>query len=239
MGRIAPRRKQSVWDIQQLWQSCRQYVGQRQHRRADTDNQAERVREEEIPVTPQERPPSLLSRVWCMPDSFRWMDPLPSFHRRGILIVLFLLFVVLLWPNSPATTQTAPRAVDVPLSARSVPMQAQLVDNAATPSPQSTPQTPPTAAAPSAPAARWQTYQIAQGQTLAQLFRDNDLPVGDVFAMAQVEGPGKPLSTLHIGQQVRLQRNAAGMVSALEIDMPDGQTALFIRQQDGTFIRNR
>ncbi len=43
---------------------------------------------------------------------------------------------------------------------------------------------------------QWRTYRIESGKTLAQLFRDHGLPATDVYAMAQVEGAGKPLSTL-------------------------------------------
>ncbi|STL28319.1 cell envelope opacity-associated protein [Escherichia coli] len=35
---------------------------------------------------------------------------------------------------------------------------------------------------------------------MAQLFRDHGLPATDVYAMAQVEGAGKPLSNLQNGQ---------------------------------------
>ncbi|MGL9721581.1 LysM-like peptidoglycan-binding domain-containing protein [Symbiopectobacterium sp.] len=90
---------------------------------------------------------------------------------------------------------------------------------------------------PAAPA--WQTYPIAAGQTLAQLFRDNNLPVNDVFAMAQVEGRDKPLSNLRAGQQVKLRLNAQGMVSELEIETADGQRVHFTRQSDGVFLRTR
>lgn len=169
--------------------------------------------------------PSWLNTLWHMPDNFSWMDPLPYFHRRCIFIVLGLLLLVLLWPG-PAPAPAIPRLVDVPLS-QHAPIQAQLV------SPVDTPTQPP----PPAPEANWHTYQIASGQTLAQLFRDNNLPVNDVFAMAQVEGQGKPLSNLRTGQSIRLQRNAQGIVTQLATDTPDGKPVLFARQQDGSFIR--
>ncbi|WP_277602563.1 LysM-like peptidoglycan-binding domain-containing protein, partial [Citrobacter freundii] len=38
---------------------------------------------------------------------------------------------------------------------------------------------------------------------LAQVFRDHNLPPTDVYAMAQVEGAGKPLSNLKDGQMVQ------------------------------------
>jgi cell envelope opacity-associated protein A len=38
--------------------------------------------------------------------------------------------------------------------------------------------------------------------------RDNNLPVNEVFAMAQVEGNDKPLSNMKTGQEVRIERDA-------------------------------
>jgi cell envelope opacity-associated protein A len=34
---------------------------------------------------------------------------------------------------------------------------------------------------------QWRTYRIESGKTLAQLFRDHNLPPTDVYAMAQVK----------------------------------------------------
>ena len=84
----------------------------------------------------------------------------------------------------------------------------------------------------------WRTYQVEAGKTLAQLFRDNNLPPTDVYAMAQVEGAGKPLSTLKNGQKVQIRKNANGVVTGLTIESDNGQV-LFTRQADGSFIRAR
>ena len=84
----------------------------------------------------------------------------------------------------------------------------------------------------------WHTYQVEAGKTLAQLFRDNNLPATDVYAMAQVEGSGKPLSSLKNGQKVQIRKNANGVVTGLTIESDNGQV-LFTRQPDGSFIRAR
>ena len=84
----------------------------------------------------------------------------------------------------------------------------------------------------------WRTYQVEAGKTLAQLFRDNNLPPTDVYAMAQVEGAGKPLSNLKNGQKVQIRKNANGVVTGLTIESDNGQV-LFTRQADGSFIRAR
>ena len=56
--------------------------------------------------------------------------------------------------------------------------------------------------------------------------------------MAQVEGAGKPLSTLKNGQKVQIRKNANGVVTGLTIESDNGQV-LFTRQADGSFIRAR
>lgn len=86
---------------------------------------------------------------------------------------------------------------------------------------------------------QWRTYRIESGKTLAQLFRDHGLPATDVYAMAQVEGAGKPLSTLQSGQTVQIRQNASGVVTGLTIDTGNGQQVLFTRQSNGSFVRAR
>ncbi|MGL9736164.1 MAG: LysM-like peptidoglycan-binding domain-containing protein [Symbiopectobacterium sp.] len=166
----------------------------------------------------------LLRGLWHHPDSYHWMDPLPAFHRRAILIAFVLLLIALLWPYSPPTSRTPSSAIPITLN-ESAPMHGNLADSS------------PAPVEPAAPA--WQTYPIAAGQTLAQLFRENNLPVNDVFAIAHVEGRDKPLSNLRAGQQVKLRLNRQGMVSELEIETADGQRVHFTRQSDGVFLRTR
>ncbi|MDU3303623.1 MAG: LysM-like peptidoglycan-binding domain-containing protein, partial [Enterobacter ludwigii] len=86
---------------------------------------------------------------------------------------------------------------------------------------------------------QWRSYRVEPGKTLAQLFRDHNLPPTDVYAMAQVEGAGKPLSNLQNGQLVQIRQNASGVVTGLTIDTGNGQQVLFTRQPDGSFIRAR
>jgi len=80
-------------------------------------------------------------------------------------------------------------------------------------------------------------FRIAEGQTLAQLFRQHDLPVADVFAMAQAEGDDKPLSNLHAGQQVSIAQNAQGIVVELDIETATNSRIRFLRQSDGSYVR--
>ncbi len=253
MGRIAPRRRKNTRVYQPLlhaWLSIRQKVLP-ETKNADDQNlmsevsvsehisPAEDIASTENNVSPQTAAAvaqekgikGLLLKIWHLPDSFEWMEPLPLFHRRWVIIATTVLLLALLWPASRDNTNNT-----FPVSAPStdVPLQAQLQGNLDAPP-------PPTVASPQIPPLQgnWQSYQIQSGKTLAQLFRDNNLPVNEVFAMAQVEGNDKPLSNLKAGQEVKIMLDAEGVVAALAIESTNSTEALFTRQNDGSYRRER
>jgi len=228
MGRIAPRRRKTTRVYQPL---LRTWLNLSQRLKPGTAPKTE------LPETPEEtdlQPPApngkvqqlkaLWLKVWHLPDSFHWMEPLPYFHRRWVIVFGTILLLSLLWPYSD---DRASRQFPVTQQENSIPLQAELMGN----NPQRT------AAQPAND--NWQRYQIQAGQTLAQLFRDNSLPVSDVFAMAQVEGSDKPLSNLKAGQEVRIERGANGVIIALSVTATDNSEVLFRRQADGSYRRLR
>lgn len=171
-----------------------------------------------------------LEKVWHAPDNFRFMDPLPPMHRRGIIIAAIVLVVGFLLPsddtpNAPVVTreaqldiqsQSQPPTEEQPQITQTQPFQPDSgIDN------------------------QWRSYRVEPGKTMAQLFRDHGLPATDVYAMAQVEGADKPLSNLQNGQMVKIRQNASGVVTGLTIDTGNNQQVLFTRQPDGSFIRAR
>ncbi|MDV0513142.1 LysM-like peptidoglycan-binding domain-containing protein [Citrobacter portucalensis] len=202
-----------------------------------------------------------LAKIWHAPDNFRIMDPLPPMHRRGIIIAAIVLVIGFLLPSSDTSdTPVVTRTAQLDLQSQSQPpteaqLQAQLVPPQndpgqvapVAPEPiqegepdaqpqvqQSQPQTQP-----SGIDQQWRSYRVDSGKTLAQVFRDHNLPPTDVYAMAQVEGAGKPLSNLKDGQMVQIRQNANGVVTGLTIDTGNGQQVLFTRQPNGSFIRAR
>ncbi|HGW6105152.1 TPA: LysM-like peptidoglycan-binding domain-containing protein [Citrobacter werkmanii] len=206
-----------------------------------------------------------LAKIWHAPDNFRIMDPLPPMHRRGIIAGAIVLVIGFLLPSSdtsdaPVVTRTA----QLDLQSQSQPpteaqLQAQLVapqndpgqvapvapepiqegePDAQPQAQQSQPQTQPFQPD-SGIDQQWRSYRVDSGKTLAQVFRDHNLPPTDVYAMAQVEGAGKPLSNLKDGQMVQIRQNANGVVTGLTIDTGNGQQVLFTRQPNGSFIRAR
>lgn len=205
------------------------------------------------------------AKIWHAPDNFRIMDPLPPMHRRGIIIAAIVLVIGFLLPSSDTSdTPVVTRTAQLDLQSQSQPpteaqLQAQLVP----------PQNDPGEVAPVAPEPiregepdaqpqvqqsqpqtqpfqqdsgidqQWRSYRVDSGKTLAQVFRDHNLPPTDVYAMAQVEGAGKPLSNLKDGQMIQIRQNANGVVTGLTIDTGNGQQVLFTRQPNGSFIRAR
>lgn len=205
----------------------------------------------------------LLEKLWHAPDNLRILDPLPLAHRRGVIIAALVVVIGFLLPSaddSPPTPVSRTAQLDFQSQSQptpqpdSQPLHAQLVtpsndlDQVAPVEPEPVQEEQPTeqAAPPrtqqpyqeNRSSSEWRTYQVEAGKTLAQLFRDNNLPPTDVYAMAQVEGAGKPLSTLKNGQKVQIRKNANGMVTGLTIESDNGQV-LFTRQADGSFIRAR
>ncbi|MGP6379192.1 LysM-like peptidoglycan-binding domain-containing protein [Yersinia bercovieri] len=254
MGRIAPRRRKSNRIYQPLlhtWLTIRQKilpdpkVADDQSLMSEVSASEQTAPAEDIAATENSVTPEavatatpeagikgLLLKIWHLPDSFQWMEPLPLFHRRWIIIVTAVLLLALLWPVSRDNTD---RSFHISAPSTDVPLQAQLQDNLDAPP-------PPTVAPPVTPntlQGEWQSYQIQSGKTLAQLFRDNNLPVNEVFAMAQVEGSDKPLSNLKAGQEVKIMLDAQGVVAALAIETTANTEVLFTRQSDGSYRRDR
>lgn len=187
-----------------------------------------------------------LIKIWHAPEHFRILDPLPPAHRRGIIVSVVVISVCFLWPDDSPPPK--PQVITLNSEA-ALPLQANLVvpsydstENNHVSESQPITQAPPAEAAlqNSDDEGQWRTYQIAPGQTMAQLFRDNNLPPTDVYAMAQVEGSDKALSNLQAGQTVRIRENEDGVVIGLSIENEkDNKQVHFTRQQDGSFRLGR
>ncbi|WP_283602465.1 OapA family protein [Serratia proteamaculans] len=224
MGRISPRRRKTTRVYQPLLRTWLNFS-----QRLKPGSAPEAVEDPDSEQPPEkgkgQNIKALLLKIWHLPDGFGWMEPLPYFHRRWTLIFGIILLLALLWPYS---SQNSGQPFPVTQQDNSVPLRADLQNDAQQ---QHAPE--------AEPAGNWQRYQIQPGQTLAQLFRDNNLPVNEVFAMAQVEGNDKPLSNMKAGQEVRIERDTNGVITALSVTTADNSQVLFRRQADGSYRRER
>ena len=210
---------------------------------------------------------STLEKIWHAPDHFRLMDPLPPMHRRGIIAGALLVVIGVLLPSEDnGSSVQSSREANLDLQSQSqssgnqavplppitntppvndadqvAPVAPEPIQDEQPDQPQQQTASQPYQEPQSTPGIeqQWRTYRIESGKTLAQLFRDHNLPPTDVYAMAQVEGAGKPQSSLQTGQTVQIRQNASGVVTGLTIDTGGGQQVLFTRQSNGSFIRVR
>ena len=84
----------------------------------------------------------------------------------------------------------------------------------------------------------WQEYLVKQGDTLAQVFRNNDLPLSDLNALVRIEGSDKPLSQIRKGQLVRFKLAETGQLDILQLEKGD-TSVMFFRLSDGGFGRSK
>lgn len=188
------------------------------------------------------------------------MGKFPGLHRRAILVIAIVLLAVFFWPTSENTSeppQPSSSTHDLPVPIASTndpayqtpipqtqdslnadPAVSPSIEDPTTNDPEGNiTQTAPQQNTQSTPEQTWQTYTIKEGQTLAQLFRDNQLPVNDAFSMAKSEGQQKSLSQLRSGQTIRLQRNPQGDVDMLEVTNNAGTVITYTRLSDGSYYR--
>lgn len=85
---------------------------------------------------------------------------------------------------------------------------------------------------------QWKEYSVKQGDTLAQVFRNNDLPLSDLNALVKIEGQDKPLSRIKKGQLVRFKLAETGQLDILQLEK-SGDSVMFFRLSDGGFGRSK
>ncbi|MCD9546625.1 lysine transporter LysM [Photobacterium carnosum] len=82
----------------------------------------------------------------------------------------------------------------------------------------------------------WYSYKVPAGDTLANIFRNKGLPLGDLYAIAKVEGAGKPISRIQAGQTLRYRQNSRGEINGLQI-LGNGVSASYTVNANGRFYR--
>ncbi|MDF2153184.1 LysM-like peptidoglycan-binding domain-containing protein [Vibrio sp. CAU 1672] len=151
---------------------------------------------------------------------------LPKFHQRALMILVPVLTILLLIPartpestrgESPSAQETQRVAVQLDATSLSEQSSAQVAVQKSN---------------------QWQEYQVKNGDTLAQVFRNNQLSMGDLNALVKIEGRDKPLSQIRQGQLIRFKLTEDGQLDMLQLEK-SGNSVMFFRLSDGTFGRNK
>ena len=147
---------------------------------------------------------------------------LPKLHQRALMVlspILVLLLVVPFPQTSEKTPEADPQRVTIDINTQSLSEQGDA---------QSQPLL----------SQEWEEYQVKNGDTLAQVFRANNLPMSDLNALVKIEGSDKPLSRIKAGQLVRFKLSKDGSLDILQLEKST-QSVMFFRLSDGGFGRSK
>ncbi|WP_261816546.1 LysM-like peptidoglycan-binding domain-containing protein [Vibrio gallicus] len=162
--------------------------------------------------------------------------PLPKFHRRALMILVPITIIAILSPlpkKISAVKQEATvlnQRVSVPINNQGLSEQQDLLAGSTTQQPGTVVHTPVSQ--------QWIEYKVKTGDTLANVFRNNDLSMSALNALAKIEGPDKPLSQIRQGQLVRFKRNNQGQLDILQLENGN-DSIMFFRLSDGSFGRSK
>ncbi|MEZ8168651.1 LysM-like peptidoglycan-binding domain-containing protein [Vibrio tasmaniensis 1F-187] len=146
---------------------------------------------------------------------------LPKLHQKLLMVISPIILILLFTPLPEPKVDNAPATSRVELEINTVGLSEQ--KNAKSNSSELT---------------SWQEYLVKQGDTLAQVFRNNDLPLSDLNALVRIEGADKPLSQIRKGQLVRFKLAETGKLDILQLEK--GNTSvMFFRLSDGGFGRSK
>ncbi|MGV2990009.1 LysM-like peptidoglycan-binding domain-containing protein [Vibrio sp. E150_011] len=152
-----------------------------------------------------------------------WFN-LPLLHRRLLSVIVPIVVVLLLWPSYKTTSPIEPsptnQRVTVSVNAQSLSEQSAQKDLE------------------QVTETDWREYTVKKGDTLAQVFRKNQLPMADLNSLARVEGADKPLSRIKQGQLIRFKYSQEGQLDILQIEKGE-QSIMFFRLSDGGFGRSK
>jgi cell envelope opacity-associated protein A len=150
---------------------------------------------------------------------------LPTFHRRALMVLIPIIFVLLLLPSAPkvelATQEGGEEAPRTEVAVNTAGLSEQGEQGSTAPKTES-----------------WHDYTVQTGDTLAKVFRANQLPIADLNRLIAIEGLDKPLSKIKQGQLVRFKLDNEGKLDILQLEK-QGKAVMFFRLSDGGFGRSK
>ncbi len=156
----------------------------------------------------------------------KFWQRLPKFHQRALMVLVPLFLLLLIVPIPDSTKESAeknqsasPQRVSIELNTQSLSQQRTSQNSG----PKSE---------------NWKEYRVKNGDTLAQVFRSNQLSMADLSSLVKIEGSDKPLSQIKQGQLIRFKFSNEGELDMLQLEKGD-HSVMFFRLSDGSFGRNK
>ncbi|GAD88076.1 MULTISPECIES: LysM-like peptidoglycan-binding domain-containing protein [Vibrio] len=157
----------------------------------------------------------------------------PKWHRRALMILVPVTLILIIMPEPKVSVDKevstpANQRVSVPINTRGLSEQGTntvIASGSETSSQDSV-------------NGQWIEYTVKSGDTLANVFRNNDLSMTDLNALAKIEGVDKPLSQIKQGQLVRFKRDVNGRLDILQLESSE-ESVMFFRLSNGGFGRSK
>ncbi|CAE6881739.1 LysM-like peptidoglycan-binding domain-containing protein [Vibrio sp. B1FLJ16] len=156
----------------------------------------------------------------------KFWQRLPKFHQRALMVLVPLFLLLLIVPLPKKTEESAEQNQPADQQRVSIELNAQSLSQQRT-SQNSGPKSE-----------NWKEYQVKNGDTLAQVFRSNQLSMADLSSLVKIEGSDKPLSHIKQGQLIRFKFSDEGDLDMLQLEKGD-HSVMFFRLSDGSFGRNK
>ncbi len=83
----------------------------------------------------------------------------------------------------------------------------------------------------------WLEHKVQRGENFTRIFEEHGLNLGDLYAILAIEGHGKPISRIKVGQALRFRVAPDHTIDLLEIDGESNNPVAFLRQHSGKFSR--
>ena len=164
-----------------------------------------------------------LERVKPVPT---FWQRLPKFHQRALMVLVPLLLLIFIVPMPKKTEELVEQTQPVDHQRVAINLNTQSLSQQRT-SQNSGPKSE-----------NWKEYQVKNGDTLAQVFRSNQLSMADLSSLVKIEGSDKPLSHIKQGQLIRFKFSDDGQLDMLQLEKDD-HSVMFFRLSDGSFGRNK
>lgn len=157
---------------------------------------------------------------WAEQPKQLWSQ-LPKLHQRALMVLIpvVLILMIIPLPEKTSVDESANERISLNINTNGLSEQRP-------------------AEQPSIKSKAWHEYIVQDGDTLAQVFRTNELSMADLNALVKIEGSDKPLSQIKKGQLIRFKLNPKGELDILQLEKSN-QSVMFFRLSDGGFGRSK